>query len=69
MSKVRIEERDGKIAIVSDCHDRPCATVIDEGIKIQSRHSSDKCENILTWEQLEEAKKRVTSSPLSDSSR
>jgi hypothetical protein len=54
---VRIERRGEETVFVDSCG-KPVAVLSEEGLKIQSKHSSSKCENILSWQQIEEAKKK-----------
>jgi hypothetical protein len=56
---LRIEQRGEELVILSDCHNRPVATVKENGLEVRSKHSSDKCENLITWEEIEEAKRRA----------
>jgi hypothetical protein len=63
---VKIEQRGDDLVFVGDCHNRPVATVRPDGIEVQSKHSSDKCENLISWEEIEEAKqKAIASNPVS----
>lgn len=54
--KVQIEKRGDEIVFIGDCHNRPVAKAGQEGISVQSKHGSDKCPNVITWEQIEQAK-------------
>lgn len=54
---VRIERRGDEIVFVDPC-DKPVATMRDGGIEILSKHSSRKCDNEISFELIEEAKRR-----------
>ncbi len=54
---VRVEQRGDELVIVSDCHNRPVATVKENGLEVLSKHSAEKCENVIPWEEIEQAKR------------
>ena len=54
---VRIERRGDVVVLVGECHDKPCAVVEAEGLCVQSKHSSEKCSNLISWEQIERARR------------
>jgi hypothetical protein len=52
----RIEQR-GEDLVLVGCHDKPIAKVEAEGIRIHSKHGSDKCRPLLTWAEIEQARR------------
>jgi hypothetical protein len=57
---VKIEKREGETVLVG-CHDKPIAKAEAGGLRIHSKHGSDKCKPLISWEEIEEAKRRATS--------
>ncbi len=53
---VKIEERDGKTTLIG-CHDKPVATAEEEGIRLHAKHGSDKCKPLISWEEIDEARR------------
>ncbi len=53
---VKIEQR-GEDTVLVGCHDKPVATAEEGGLRVHAKHSSDKCRPLITWAEIEEARR------------
>jgi len=60
MSAHKIEKRGNETVLIGECCGKPCLTITEQGIVVQSKHGAEKCENVIAWEEIEKLKQKVT---------
>lgn len=59
MSAHKIEKRGKDTVLIGECCGKPCLTITEQGIVVQPKHSTGKCKNVISWEEIEKLKREI----------
>lgn len=59
MSALKTERRGNETVLIGECCGKPSLTITEQGIVVQPKHSTGKCRDFISWDEIEKLKRQA----------